>query len=66
MPWVAWAAPRTVRTDMRGPGLSALALDILTSSSGQTRVLAPSGANGTQLVVSPEAKRRGVDFLVGR
>jgi LCP family protein required for cell wall assembly len=66
MPLVAWAAPRTVRSDMRGPGLMGLALDILTSPSGTTRVLLPTGANGSQLIVSPDARRRAVDYLLGR
>lgn len=66
LPLVAWAAPRTVRSDMRGPGLSGLALDILTAPSQKTHVLLPSGANGTELIVSEEAKRRAVSYLLRR
>jgi LCP family protein required for cell wall assembly len=65
LPWVAWAAPRTVRSDMRGPGLSMLFADLLTGGGGQTRVLLPYGANGTELLVSDAAKRRAVNQLLG-
>jgi LCP family protein required for cell wall assembly len=64
LPWVAWEAPRTVRSDMRGPGLSALFLDLLTGGGGKTRVLQPSGSNGTQLLISEASKRRAVDQLL--
>ena len=55
---------RTVRSDMRGPGLSALFLDLLTGGGGKTRVLQPSGSNGTQLLISDASKRRAVDQLL--
>jgi LCP family protein required for cell wall assembly len=64
LPWVAWEAPRTVRSDMRGPGLSMLFADLLTGGGGKTRVLMPSGSNGTELVVSDAAKRRAVEQLL--
>lgn len=64
LPFVAWAAPRTVRSDMRGPGLSMLFADLLTGGGGKTRVLMPYGANGTQLLVSDAAKRRAVEQLL--
>jgi LCP family protein required for cell wall assembly len=63
LPWIAWAAPRTVRSDMRGPGLSALFMDLVTGGGGKTKVLLPSGSNGTELLVSDAAKRRAVDYL---
>lgn len=63
LPWISWAAPRTVRSDMRGPGLSALFLDLVTGGGGRSKVLLPSGSNGTQLIVSDSAKRRAVDYL---
>jgi LCP family protein required for cell wall assembly len=66
LPAVAWAAPRTVRSDMRGPGLAGLAMDILTAPSPKTRVLLPSGSNGTALIISDDAKRRAADYLYGR
>ena len=45
-PWIAWEAPRALRTDMRGPGLLALFTDLLTGGSGETSVLKPDGVNG--------------------
>jgi len=45
-PWIAWEAPRALRTDMRGPGLLTLFTDMLTGGSGETRVLAFDGVNG--------------------
>jgi LCP family protein required for cell wall assembly len=63
LPWISWAAPRTVRSDMRGPGLSALFLDLVTGTGGRSKVLLPSGSNGTQLIISENAKRRAVDYL---
>jgi LCP family protein required for cell wall assembly len=44
-PWIAWEAPRALRTDMRGPGLLTLFTDLLTGGSGDTRVLRPDGVN---------------------
>lgn len=41
LPWVSWEAPRTIRTDMKGPGMAALFTDLLTGGSGDTRVLEP-------------------------
>jgi LCP family protein required for cell wall assembly len=64
LPWISWAAPRTVRSDMRGPGLSMLFADLLTGGGGKTRVLMPYASNGTQLLVSDAAKRRAVEQLL--
>ncbi len=67
LPLVAWQAPRTMRTDMRGPGLAALFTDLVTGGSGQTRVLEPSGEGpGGSLLVSELERREAVDALVGR
>ena len=63
LPWIAWEAPRTVRSDMRGPGLAALFTDLLTGGGGKTKVLLPYGSNGTELLVSDAAKRRAVEYL---
>ena len=63
LPWISWAAPRTVRSDMRGPGLSVLFLDLVTGGGGRSKVLQPIGSNGTQLIISDGAKRRAVDYL---
>ena len=64
LPAVAWAAPRTVRSDMHGPGLSMLFTDLMTSPGGRPRVLLPSGAVGTGLVVSEGSKRRASRYLL--
>jgi anionic cell wall polymer biosynthesis LytR-Cps2A-Psr (LCP) family protein len=45
-PWIAWEAPRALRTDMKGPGLLALFTDLLSGGSGETSVLKPDGING--------------------
>ena len=45
-PWIAWEAPRALRTDMKGPGLLMLFTDLLTGGSGETSVLKPDGING--------------------
>jgi anionic cell wall polymer biosynthesis LytR-Cps2A-Psr (LCP) family protein len=66
LPWIAWSAPRTVRSDMRGPGLTGLFGDLATGGGGGTHVLMPYASNGTQLLVSDAAKRRAVDYLMGR
>ena len=63
LPLISWAAPQTVRSDMRGPGLATLFLDLLTGGGGETRVLLPSGSNGTELLVSEGSKARAVDYL---
>jgi LCP family protein required for cell wall assembly len=63
LPLISWAAPQAVRSDMRGPGLATLFFDLLTGGGGETRVLQPSGANGTELIVSDAAKARAVNYL---
>ncbi len=67
MPWIAWDAPRTVRTDMGAPGLLGVAGAMVTSGSPPTRVLpVRPGANGTGLTVDDAAKRAAVRrFLAG-
>lgn len=64
LPAVAWAAPRTVRSDMHGPGLSMLFTDLMTSPGGRPRVLQPSGASGTGLIVSESQKARAARYLL--
>jgi len=64
LPWIAWAAPRAVRSDMRGPGLAMLFADLASGGGGKTNVLLPTGSNGSQLLVSDQAKRRAVDRLL--
>src|SRR5438067_3600904 len=64
LPWISWDAPRTLRSDMHGPGLAMLFADLATGGGGQTKVLLPSGSNGTQLLVSDAAKRHAADYLL--
>ena len=65
-PWIAWEAPRALRTDMRGPGLLALFTDLLTGGSGDTRVLAFDAVNGDgSLRVTREERSRAVRKLTG-
>jgi LCP family protein required for cell wall assembly len=64
LPAIAWDAPRTLRSDMHGPGLSALFMDLATGGGGKTKVLLPYGTNGTELLVSDAAKRAAADYLL--
>jgi LCP family protein required for cell wall assembly len=43
-PFIAWQAPRAIRSDMHGPGLAALFTDLLTGGAGKTSVLKPDVA----------------------
>jgi LCP family protein required for cell wall assembly len=65
-PWVSWQAPKTVRTDMAGPGLMGLFTDLATGGDGATRVLLPEGP-GPQgsLTISEDRKEREVRRLLG-
>jgi LCP family protein required for cell wall assembly len=71
LPWVAWSAPKTIRTDMGGFSLLGMAGALGTSGDNGTRVLKPSGAvtlpdGGAALVVSEDEKRGEVQrFLRG-
>jgi LCP family protein required for cell wall assembly len=67
LPWIAWNAPRTVRTDMGAPGLLGLAGAVVSSGSPPTRILPvrPSGS-GTGLVSDEASRKRAVQrFLAG-
>ena len=68
LPLVSWRAPRTIRSDMAGPGLLALFADLVTGGSGgKTRVLLPSRINADgSLAVEREARRKEVARLVGK
>jgi LCP family protein required for cell wall assembly len=65
-PFIAWAAPKAIRSDMHGPGLAALFTDLLTGGSGKTKVLLPSGQQGGELIVSDADKAAAVDYLLGK
>ncbi|HEX6457914.1 MAG TPA: LCP family protein [Thermoleophilaceae bacterium] len=67
LPWVAWNAPRAVRTDMGGMSLGTLFTDLVTGGSGSTHVLKPSGIGpGTSLIISPAERQAAVRQLLGR
>jgi LCP family protein required for cell wall assembly len=69
LPWVSWRAPQTIRTDLRGPGLLALAADVATGGAGETRVLEPSCLGcgvDFSLQVPQNERAAAVDELLGR
>ena len=65
LPLVSWKAPQTIRTDLRGPGLLALAADIATGGSGETKVLEPAFLGPSALEFSEAEKAAGVRHLLG-
>ena len=65
LPLVGWKAPKTIRTDLRGPGLLALAADMATGGSGETRVLEPAFLGPSELQFSEAEKAAAVRELVG-
>jgi LCP family protein required for cell wall assembly len=68
-PFIAWQAPQAIRSDMHGPGLAALFVDLLTGGSGKTRVLLPDPArpfiNGA-INVTPVERTDAVNYLLGK
>jgi LCP family protein required for cell wall assembly len=69
LPWVSWAAPRAVRSDMSGPTLLGVAAASLLGGSGTQMVLRPSGGvtlsdGGAGLIVSDAEKERAVARLL--
>ena len=69
LPWVSWRAPQTIRSDMRGPGLLALAADLATGGAGDTRVLTPSCLGcgvDSSLQVPEDEKAAAVRELLGK
>ncbi len=65
LPLVSWRAPRTIDTDLKGPGLLGVAVDLGTGGAGETRVLQPSSF-GDNLEFSDSEKAGAVDELLGR
>ena len=65
LPWVSWQAPKALNTDMRGPSLMGLFLDVATGNSDETEVL-----DGTccdlegDIQVSPGTRAEAVDKLL--
>jgi LCP family protein required for cell wall assembly len=71
LPWVAWAAPKAIRSDMSGPTLLGLVGAELFGGDAKKHVLTPSGNvtlpdGGAGLTVDDAAKQRAVnEFLKG-
>ena len=71
LPWVSWAAPRAVRSDMAGPTLLGVVGTSLTGGAGKQRVLKPTGRvtlpdGGAGLTVDDATKRTALErFLRG-
>ena len=71
LPWVSWAAPRAVQSDMAGPSLLGLVGAELIGGGASARVLKPSGGEtlpdgGAGLIVDEAEKQRAVQrFLEG-
>jgi LCP family protein required for cell wall assembly len=65
LPWVSWAAPKAVRSDMAGPSLLGLVGAELTAGSASPQVLKPTGVIGISGVTVDDAtKRRAVAKLL--
>jgi LCP family protein required for cell wall assembly len=71
LPWVAWAAPKAIRSDMSGPTLLGLIGAELIGGSSKKYLLEPSGGTtlpdgGAGLTVDEATKQRTVEqFLEG-
>jgi hypothetical protein len=66
LPLISWNAPKTLKTDMRGPALLGYAIGTALSGSPPTRVLPVTPAGGTGLAISEADKQRAVQrFLNG-
>ena len=71
LPWVSWAAPQAVRSDMSGPSLLGLVGAEMIGGEGSRNVLRPTGFTslpdgGSALEVDEPARREAVrEFLRG-
>ena len=66
LPFVAWNAPKTVNSDMEGPGLSMLVADLMTGGSGKTRILRFDQLGpGGSVIVSEQRREREIERLLG-
>jgi LCP family protein required for cell wall assembly len=71
LPWVAWATPKAIKSDMAGPKLLGLVAGLGAGGSPATRVLKPNGFTtlpdgGSAVSVAPAEVRREVQaFLRG-
>ena len=69
LPWVSWAAPKAIRSDMAGPSLLGLVGAELLGGSAKGAVLQPTGAvtlpnGGAALTVDEATKQRAVAKLL--
>ena len=65
-PWIGWRVPQTLNTDLAAPGLSALAFDVATGGSGETRVLEPSGFGpGGSVIITENERTSAAEYLQG-
>src|SRR3954463_2884935 len=69
LPWVSWAAPKAIRSDMSGPSLLGLVGAELTAGKAKPTVLKPTGTltlpdGGAGLTVDDASKQRAVDRLL--
>jgi LCP family protein required for cell wall assembly len=69
LPWVSWAAPKAVRSDMAGPTLLGVAMASITAGNSQPQVLKPSGGitlpdGGAGLTVDDATKQAAVRRLL--
>ena len=65
LPWIAWQAPQTLRTDMSGPTQLGLFGGMMIGGGSSTHVLKPDGVatspgGGAALTVSPARKQAAV------
>ncbi|RKQ91718.1 LytR family transcriptional attenuator [Solirubrobacter pauli] len=70
LPWVSWAAPKAVRSDMSGPTLLGVVGAELSAGTAKPQVLKPSGGvtlpdGGAGLTVDDATKQRAVDRFLG-
>ncbi|KKL84919.1 hypothetical protein LCGC14_1959900, partial [marine sediment metagenome] len=64
LPWVAWRAPRAIKSDMAGFALLALYWDIETSGSLKPRILRPINPGANPLQVSEAEKQAAVEWFL--
>jgi LCP family protein required for cell wall assembly len=69
LPWVSWAAPKAVRSDMSGPTLLGVAAASMLGGEGKPEVLKPSGGEtlpdgGLGLIVDESEKEAAVTRLL--
>jgi LCP family protein required for cell wall assembly len=69
LPWVSWAAPRAIRSDMSGPTLLGVAAASMLGGDSKPQVLEPSGAEtlpdgGAGLIVDESEKEAAVARLL--